>query len=380
MEFLFLLFRYFPYGGLQRNCAMIGRECARRGHTVQVHTSRWDGERPDGLQITVHPLTALSNVGGETQLLECVNRRLAEHRVDCVVGFNRMPGADFFYSGDPCFVVRHEDRGFLYRLQRKYRARLAWERAMLDPAANTEVFIVAARQKDEYQRIYGTPDERFHLLPPNVARETFQRDKYPTARVDVRAEFAMPDEALVALLVGSRFKTKGLDRALLALAALPPDLAPRTHLLVVGEDSPRDFEKLIDRLGVRERVRLAGGRTDVARLCAAADILIHPARVENTGTVILESVVMGLPVLVTDVCGYAPHVLTADAGRVLTSPFDQNALNRTFAEMLQSPADRARWSRNGCEYARRPDLYGREGRAADILETRALRNRAGRCA
>jgi UDP-glucose:(heptosyl)LPS alpha-1,3-glucosyltransferase len=265
----------------------------------------------------------------------------------------------------------------MYRLQRRYRIRAAWERAMLDPAATTEVFVVAERQKAEYQRIYGTPDERFHLLPPNVDREVFQRDRYPTARAEVRAEFVVPADAFMVLLVGSRFRTKGLDRALLALGALPPDLAQKTHLLVIGEDKTEEFEKPIDRLGVRDRVRFAGGRTDVARLYAAADVLLHPARAENTGTVILESVVMGLPVLVTDVCGYAPHVAAADAGRVLTSPFEQAALDRALAEMLQAPADRARWSRNGCAYASRPDLYGREGRAADLIEARALRNRAG---
>ena len=45
-----------------------------------------------------------------------------------------------------------------------------------------------------------------------------------------------------------------------------------------------------------------------------ADLLIHPAYNENTGTVLLEALVAGLPVLVSAVCGYAHYIAEADAG------------------------------------------------------------------
>jgi hypothetical protein len=50
---------------------------------------------------------------------------------------------------------------------------------------------------------------------------------------------------------------------------------------------------------------------DAATSCAfllGADLLIHPAYNENTGTVLLEAVVAGLPVLTTAVCGYAHYI------------------------------------------------------------------------
>ena len=55
----------------------------------------------------------------------------------------------------------------------------------------------------------------------------------------------------------------------------------------------------------------------------AADLLLHPAYHENTGTILLEALVSGLPILTTDVCGYAHYVQEAKAGCVLTSPFQQ---------------------------------------------------------
>ena len=42
-------------------------------------------------------------------------------------------------------------------------------------------------------------------------------------------------------------------------------------------------------VGVRDRMRLLGVREDIPELMAAADLLVHPARTETTGTVILEA-------------------------------------------------------------------------------------------
>ncbi|MOA00224.1 Lipopolysaccharide core biosynthesis protein RfaG [compost metagenome] len=82
---------------------------------------------------------------------------------------------------------------------------------------------------------------------------------------------------------------------------------------------------------------------------------------------LLEALVSGLPVLVTDVCGYAHYISEADCGRVLPSPFAQEQLNRMLAEMLADNAARARWAANGLAYADRADLYSMPQRAADVI-------------
>src|SRR5207253_1422682 len=44
MKLGFLLFDYFPFGGLQRDCLKIARLCATRGHDVTIFTRTWQGE------------------------------------------------------------------------------------------------------------------------------------------------------------------------------------------------------------------------------------------------------------------------------------------------------------------------------------------------
>ena len=136
---------------------------------------------------------------------------------------------------------------------------------------------------------------------------------------------------------------------------------------MVGDDNSRSFERLALRLGVRESLRFAGGRGDVPRILEGADALVLPAYNEAAGVVILEALAAGLPVLATDVCGFAPYVREADAGIVSSSPFDQDRFNREVRQVLASPR-RAAWSDNGRRLAASGSLGGRARAACDLIE------------
>jgi UDP-glucose:(heptosyl)LPS alpha-1,3-glucosyltransferase len=61
--------------------------------------------------------------------------------------------------------------------------------------------------------------------------------------------------------------------------------------------------------------------------------LAHPARSELAGIVLIEALVAELPVIVTDVCGYANHIHAA-GGAVLPTPYSQDAMNSALAKLL----------------------------------------------
>ena len=142
---------------------------------------------------------------------------------------------------------------------------------------------------------------------------------------------------------------KGLDRALRALAALPPALC-ETCLFVIGEDNPKPFLRLARKLGVAGRVRLLPGQDDVVRFLLGADLLLHPAYSESGGIVLLEAAIAGLPVIATGTCGFAHHIERAGAGRIIVEPFNQGHLNETVAAALRNPQQRAQWAANGIRY------------------------------
>jgi UDP-glucose:(heptosyl)LPS alpha-1,3-glucosyltransferase len=120
-------------------------------------------------------------------------------------------------------------------------------------------------------------------------------------------------------------------------------------------------------LGLAERVEILQGRDDIPRFLLGADLLIHPAYNENTGTVLLEAVVAGLPVLTTAVCGYAHYIDEAGAGIVLPDPFAQTAMNEALAHMLNDDAVRRAWQANALAFANQADIYDNAEVAADVI-------------
>ena len=96
-------------------------------------------------------------------------------------------------------------------------------------------------------------------------------------------------------------------------------------------------------------------------------MLIHPAYNENTGTVLLEALVAGLPVLATAVCGYAHYIEEAEGGLVVPEPFTQSRLDALLVSMLEDKAARQRWQVNALAFAETADIYSNAEHAADLI-------------
>ena len=63
MKLAFLLFEYFPYGGLQRDMLAIAEAAEARGHQVTVFTRAWHAERPASPRVETLEVGACSNHG-----------------------------------------------------------------------------------------------------------------------------------------------------------------------------------------------------------------------------------------------------------------------------------------------------------------------------
>ena len=368
MQLAFILFKYFPYGGLQRDFLRIALACQARGHAIRVYTLQWQGEVPPGFELVKVPVKALSNPRRYEKFVDWVGRDLQARGADRVVGFNKMPGLDAYFCADPCFEDKARTlRGPLYRLSGRYRHFAAYERAVFAADSRTEILMISAVQQALYEKHYGTPSARLHLLPPGISADRRAPPDAAEIRADFRREFSLAEGDLLLLQIGSGFRTKGLDRSLRGLAALPPALKARTRLIAIGQDNPKPFLSLARTLGLADKVRILSGRDDIPRFLQGADLLVHPAYNENTGTVLLEAVVAGLPVLTTAACGYAHYIDEAAAGRVAPLPFDQDAFNRTLADMLDDDATRRQWRASGLDWAGHADIYSQSERAADII-------------
>ncbi|HEU0010075.1 MAG TPA: glycosyltransferase family 4 protein [Verrucomicrobiae bacterium] len=374
MNIGFVLFDYFPFGGLERDCFRIGSLCAEQGHQVTFFTRTWQGDQPANMKVELLGRHGLTIPARNRHFAHRLAEILPLRELEGVAGFNKLPGLDVYYGADPCYAAALEGKPFWKRWLPRYRQYLEFERAVFQRGARTVILQYIPRDIPLYKKFYGTED-RFHVLPPNARRHGFSTADQPAARRLVREHNGWSADERLVLFVGSDFQRKGLDRVIRALAALEPALCNRAQLGVLGRDEPGRFARLAARLGVAERVHFLGGRHDVPDWMLAADVMAHPARSENTGSVLVEALSLGLPVIVTEVCGYASHVAEARAGKVLPEPFDQAVLDRALTEAL-APDVHASWSANAWGYAATGVLFGCHERAAEVIIETLARRRA----
>lgn len=368
MKIAFSLYKYFPFGGLQRDFLRIARECRDRGHDIHVYTMSWTGEQEAGFHVHIIKPSGFTNHGRSKSFINQLQQQLKVHHYDLVMGFNKMPGLDFYYAADVCYKARVDNRGIIYKQLPRYREWVRQEAAVFTKGLPTHIMLIAPAQQEAFRLCYQTESERFHLLPPGIAKDRMAPANAAEISMNMRDQLQVGDNELMLLMVGSGFKTKGVDRAILAFASLAKTEQSRTHLFVAGVDDPEAFIALARKHGVSERIHFLGGRSDVPELLLAADLLLHPAYYDNTATVLLEAVAAGLPVLTTDQCGYAHFIEEAQAGIVLPAPFEQTRLNRALADMLAAKEKRKQWQQQALAFARQADIYSMPQRAADLIE------------
>jgi phosphatidylinositol alpha-mannosyltransferase len=160
------------------------------------------------------------------------------------------------------------------------------------------------------------------------------------------------------VFVGRPDPRKGLPVLLEALERLPEDVT----LDVVGSNGD---------LGPRVRTHGRADDDERREVLATADVLCAPSLGgESFGLVLLEAMAAGLPVVASDIPGYAA-VLPPDAGR-LVPPGDAGALASTLRQLLDDEALRARLGGAGRREVKRYDWDAVVGDVVAVYE-RVLR-------
>lgn len=373
----FIIEKYFVFGGLQRDMRKFAIACSRAGHDVTVFTSEWNAPAESIFHVELVNFKAASNHKTIKNIESFVQQLRTRNEFDCIFGFNRMDGLDVYFGGDTCLMAKlRRNKQLWRRFLPRYRTYLNMERAVFDPAGNTDILLISRIEMENYQQEYKTPSERLHLLPPgiDIDRLNVSWDEH-TGRSDFRSSLGIGQEDLVVLTVGSSFGTKGVDRVINAVASLPQPLRDKCRYVVVGVGEIQKYMGIAKKAGIQGQVIFTGGREDVAKFYHACDVLVHPARTENTGTTLLEAMVAGLPVIVTENCGYASYISHANGGIICSDPFDQTQLNEALCTVLKNDSFRADLASNGKSFCKTADIASMIDKGVKVIIDRARINR-----
>ncbi len=164
--------------------------------------------------------------------------------------------------------------------------------------------------------------------------------------------FGISRDAFVVGCVANMRPVKGVDVLVRAMARL--DRSLNIHALLVGDVRDDRIPRLIDTLGLEDRVHLAGYRSDAVDLIGACDVVVAPSRGrEGLTKSVIEGMVQGHPAIVTDAGGLPEMVDEGISGYVIRID-DEAALADRIARLAANPEQTAEMGQ----------------RARDIVKTR----------
>ena len=348
------------FGGAESSCRLIAEQLARRGHRVTYLTEEVGAaERA----LARHAGVDLRTFPHRSEAGNWLAARLARHRNGrdlrrCVPERDADLVYCFYEIG--CLKVARA----LQRQQRR-KTRLVMRMAGLHWADRiSQKPKLAARFTDWFNSVdsvnfisaalVGMTERKLAELGMKVDfRHRFVLDIGSSVAVGRTIAYATLPAQPFEIVMATRFSTyqKRQDILLRAAALLPKSAAIRITLIGDGAARP-EMQRLAADLGIDDRVTFLPFSSQSAlwdRL-RRAHLLCHSVDYEGLGKVIIESMALGLPVLVSDVEPLRSYIVDGETGFLVGN--DPALWAARILRLVDDPAARARVSAAGMAYVR----------------------------
>ncbi len=184
----------------------------------------------------------------------------------------------------------------------------------------------------------------------SIELEKFTFD--PKNRSNIRNEFDLKDNEYLVGIIGQITPRKGQLELVRTFAETLVE-NPASTLLIVGKPMfNRDHEYLqeiketINKLGLEDRIKLLGQRSDVAAIMQALDVLVINSKSEAFVVVGVEAMACGTPVIATDAGGTREMIDHGENGLIVQFG-DQEAMKNSIINLGTNPAQRRQFAEKG---------------------------------
>lgn len=182
---------------------------------------------------------------------------------------------------------------------------------------------------------FGVGEERIRVVPSGVEL----RPPQPGEGMEFREELGLQPGELLVGNVAHLADHKG-QRYL--VEAIPTVLreCPQARFVIVGQgELEKPLKQLAHDLGLGDRLIFTGFRADVPAVLEALDLFVMSSHLEGLGTIVLDALAAGKPVVATR-AGGIPEMIEDGRHGLLVPPRDPAALGQAILRVLRAP-DRA---------------------------------------
>lgn len=315
------------------------REIIRRlGRRVTPTVFCLDAVGPIGEQLQAEGVEVLALNRRMNRLDFIVAKRLADaataRRIDVFHAHQYTP---FFYAALAKPITRPTPRLILTEHGRHYPdvvkpPRRAVNRLLLDPLADHVTACVGFSGR-ALRDVDGFRGNRIRVIDNGI-----DVDRYgpPADKAEHKRTLGFDPARRYVVHVARHHPVKDQATLLKGFAAAAT-LLPDVDLLMAGDGPLREeLEALARTLGIAERVKFLGIRSDVAEVLKAGDVFALTSVSEASSLTLLEAMATGLPSVVSDVGGN-PDLIRRDVDGLLFPRGDFAACGAAFRKLLGEP-------------------------------------------
>ena len=345
-------------GGAQENTILTCRGLVQRGHRVTLiagpetgpEGSLWVEAQSCGAELISLPslrraVRPISDVQARADLRRIFSTRKPDvvHTHSSKAGVLARSAAAA--AGVPTIV--HTIHGMSFN--RTQAAPVRWAYRLLErrAARHTHAFVtVADAMIDQAVQAGLGKRERFTTIRSGLDTERYRPST--TRRRRHRQELGAGDDDVVVGTIARLFVNKGYEDILEAMPRMV-SRDPRLRFVWIGDGKyRRRYERRLDSLGMRDRVRLLGlvSPDHVASCLGGFDVLLHASRWEGLPRAVVQGLLTEVPAVSYDNDG-APEVVIPGRTGVIVPYGDRVALANAVVELASDGERRHQLGKNG---------------------------------
>lgn len=155
---------------------------------------------------------------------------------------------------------------------------------------------------------------------------------------EVRKNIGVSDDQVWLLSVGELNENKNHETVIRTIGEFSQEEKNKVFYTIAGQgDKQEELQKLIEKLGLQDNVKLLGFRDDIPNLYDAADIYVHPSFREGLSVALMEAMSSGLPVIASRIRGNVD--LVDDEGGELFDPKSVEECKKAIKSLLDKTTE-----------------------------------------
>lgn len=287
---------------------------------IESTSPNWYELQDAGVPVRRLDLTSNADIRSVRKL----RRWIKEEKFDVVHGLANRQVANFIWAsyGLPNKVVAY--RGTLGHISRwDPTCYIKW----LNPRIDRIACVSHAVERDLLA--HGIPQERLTTIYKGHDPSWYADSDPATARTHLLGRFNIPQSAVIVALVANMRPVKGADLLIEAMSRVSTNV----HAVLIGEVRDDRILRATESSPARDRVHFMGYQRDAYRIVAGCDLSVVPSRErEGLSKAVIESMLQGVPVIVSD-AGGLPEMVSPGVDGLIFPAGDIHKLAGSVSEL-----------------------------------------------